>query len=128
MDGLAEDGIDGLPLSLAVTVALPAVLKVTLRVFVPATSAVLPGTVALVSVELIATMSLVLTTFQLASTALTVTLKAVPAVWAAGVPVLPVVVPGAGVAPGTNNCSFTKPARSEEHTSELQSRENLVCR
>ena len=57
-----------------------------------------------------AAVSLVLTTFQLASTALTVTLKAVPAVWAAGVPVLPVVVPGAGVSPGANNCSFTKPA------------------
>src|SRR5439155_1100185 len=43
-------------------------------------------------------------------TALTVTLKAVPAAWAMGVPVLPVAVPGAAVSPGTNNCNFAKGA------------------
>ena len=48
-----------------------------------------------------------LTTFQLASTALTVTLKAPPEVRAVGVPVLPVAVPGAAVSPGTSICSFT---------------------
>ena len=35
-----------------------------------------------------------------------VTLKAVPAAWEIGVPVLPVAVPGAAVSPGTNNCNF----------------------
>ena len=48
----------------------------------------------------------VLTKFQSASTALTVTVKAVPAVWAVGVPVLPVAVPGAAVSPGTRICSL----------------------
>src|SRR5258708_10233025 len=49
-----------------------------------------------------------LTRFQLASTALTVTLRGVPAVWANGVPSLPVVVPGAAVSPGVSNCSLAK--------------------
>src|SRR5689334_6251210 len=35
-------------------------------------------------------------------------LKAVPAVWGVGVPVLPVAVPGAAVSPGTNTWSFVK--------------------
>src|SRR6266542_2843050 len=52
------------------------------------------------------TVWVLLTTFQLASTALTVTLKAVPAVRAVAVPVLPVAVPGAAVSPGTSTCSF----------------------
>ena len=53
-------------------------------------------------------MSLVLIRFQLASTAWTVTLKALPAVSAPGVPVLPKVLPGAAVSPGTSNCSLAK--------------------
>jgi len=64
----------------AVTVELPAVLRVTLKTLVPATRAVLAGSTALGSLEVIATLSLVFTVVQLASTALTVTLKAVPAV------------------------------------------------
>jgi len=47
------------------------------------------------------------TRFQLASTALTVTVNTVPAVLAVGVPVLPVAVPGAAVSPGASNCRFT---------------------
>src|SRR5439155_12484102 len=50
--------------------------------------------------------SLVLIKFQLVSTALTVTLKAVPAVRGDGLPVLPVAVPGAAVSPGINSCSL----------------------
>src|SRR6266702_5512382 len=91
----------------AVTVALPAVLGVTLKVLLPLESDAGAGGVALMSVELIATVSLVLTTFQFASTALTVTLKAVPAVCAVGVPVLPVPVPGKAVSPGASSCNFT---------------------
>ena len=60
--------------------ALPAVLSVTLKVRLPLVKAPLTGKVALASLELIAMLSLVLTRFQLASTALTVTLNAVPAV------------------------------------------------
>ena len=48
----------------------------------------------------------VLTRFHNASTALTVTLKALPEVVAVGVPVLPLTVPGAAVSPGTRSCSF----------------------
>ena len=51
-------------------------------------------------------MSVEVTGFQLASTALTVTLKLLPAVWAVGVPVLPVAVPGAAVSPGIRIWSF----------------------
>src|SRR5436190_5780197 len=53
---------------------------------------------------------MVLTRFQLASTALTVTLNAVPAVRAVGEPVLPVAVPGAAVSPGISNCNFANEA------------------
>ena len=73
----------------------------------PATSAALAGRVALASVEVMPAVSvIVLTRFQLASTALTVTLKALPAVWAEGVPVLPVALPGAAVSPGSKSWSL----------------------
>ena len=62
------------------------------------------------SVQVMPTMSLVLTTFQLASTALTVTLNAVPAVSAVGLPVLPVELPGDAVSPGTSSCSLANTA------------------
>ena len=93
-------------MSVEVNVAVPAVFAVTESVFVPATSAVLAGSAAFASVELIPTMSVEATTFQFASTALTVTLNESPAVWAVGVPVLPVAVPGAAVSPGSRICSF----------------------
>src|SRR5437870_4743655 len=66
--------------SVAVTVRLPTVFRVTANVWLPATSAAFAGSVALTSLELIATVSVDDTTFQFASTALTVTLKDVPAV------------------------------------------------
>ena len=66
---------------LAVRVEAPVVLKVTLKVFVPLIRAVFAGSAALLSEEVMPMVSLMLlTTFQLASTALSVTLKAVPAV------------------------------------------------
>src|SRR5438876_3069480 len=94
-------------MSEVVSVRLPAVLRVTLKFCVPATSAALLGSTALLSLEVMPTRSLVMIKFQLASTALTVTLKAVPAVRAVGVPLLPAALPGAAVSPGTNSCSFT---------------------
>src|SRR6266705_1659997 len=97
-------------MSEAVRVALPAVLRVTLRLLAPLTSAALAGIAAFASLELMATVSLVFTRFQLASTALTVIVKAMPAVWAMAVPVLPVGVPGLAVSPGINNCSLAKRA------------------
>ena len=51
-----------------------------------------------------------MTRFQFVSTALTVTLNALPAVRPAGVPVLPVAVPGAAVYPGISNWSFANVA------------------
>src|SRR6185312_7477508 len=73
---------------------------------VPATSAPFAGSPAFGSVLVIAIVSVAVTGFQLASTALTVTLKAPPAVWADGVPVLPEAVPGAAVSPGSRIWSF----------------------
>src|SRR5204863_5355998 len=94
----------------AVIEAVPAVLKVRLKVFDPLTSEALPGSVALVSVQVMAMVSLVLTTFQLASTPLTVTVNAAPAVCVAGAPSLPLAVPGAEVSPGTSNCTLARVA------------------
>src|SRR6266478_6551766 len=95
--------------SLAVSVCVPAVWRVTLKLWVPATNAVLGGNVPLASEELIPTVSAtVLTVFQFASTALTTTLNGVLAAWVMGVPVLPVLVPGAAVSPGTRICSLVK--------------------
>src|SRR5256885_932536 len=91
----------------AVAVWLPAVLNVTLKVCVPALSAALAGKVALASEEVMPAVSVMVDTrFQLASTALTVTLNAAPAACAVGAPVLPVAVPGVAVSPGTNICIF----------------------
>src|ERR1041385_6191829 len=110
MDGLVTNGYDGWEMSEADTVALPDVFRVTLKLLLPLTSAALAGNAALRSLEVIEIVSLVFTTFQFASTALTVTLKAAPAVCDMGDPVLPLAVPGAAVSPGTSSCSFAKAA------------------
>src|SRR5262249_2539270 len=110
IDGLVFAGIAEWVTSLAVTLVAPAVLSVTLKLLVPLTRAALAGNPALASLELIVTVSLVPTTFQFASTALTVTVNAVPAVCAVGVPVFPVVVPGAAVSPETKIWSFANAA------------------
>ena len=69
------------------------------------------GSTALASLEASPTVSvMVLTVFQNASAALTVTLKAVPAVRAVGVPVLPVTLPGTALSPGTSSCSLVNAA------------------
>src|SRR5437016_2574213 len=81
--GLTLAVVPGWLASEAVTVGLPAVLRVTLKLWLPLASAALVGKVALASLDVIATVSLALTRFQLTSTALTVTVKAVPAVCAA---------------------------------------------
>src|SRR5216117_2501199 len=95
-------------MSVAVRVVLPMLLRVTLKILLPDTKLALAGRVALPSVAVRPTVCVtLLTTFQSASTALTVTLKAAPELRAVGVPVLPVVVPGAAVSPGTSICSFT---------------------
>ena len=98
--------IDALVTSDAVTVCVPAVLKVTAKVWVPETKLAFGGKVAAGSLEVIDILSAEETTFQLASTAFTVTLKEVPAVCTVGVPDLPVAVPGAAVTPGINNLNF----------------------
>lgn len=107
VDGLVLLVLVPSEISVAVKVRLPAVFKVTLKVCVPATSAAVAGKAALVSLEVMPTMSVELTTFQLVSTELTVTVKAEPAVRAVGVPVFPLAVPGAAVSPGINNCNLT---------------------
>src|ERR1700694_166784 len=94
-------------MSVAVNVFEPTVLAVTESVAVPATSAVFAGRAALTSVEVIPTVSATLTTFQFASTALTVALNAVPAVWLLGAPVFPDALPGEATSPGMRICSLT---------------------
>jgi hypothetical protein len=91
-----------------VTLALAAVFSVTLKVFVPATNAEFAGSTALASLDVTATTSLVLIRFQFASTAFTVTLNALPAIWLAGLPDLPLVEPGAAVSPGSSVCNLAK--------------------
>jgi hypothetical protein len=101
MAGLVLPVLAGCVMSEAVTVALPAVLSVILKLFVPATNAALAGNAALLSEEARLTVSVTLVTaFQKLSTALAVTLNAVPAVCALGVPVLPLPVAGAAISPG----------------------------
>ena len=68
-------------MSVAVNVWLPAVMRVTLKFFVPESRLEAAGWRGLLSVVVIATvLATLVTKFQLASTALTVILKAVPAV------------------------------------------------
>src|SRR5438445_6355337 len=91
--------------SLAVSVKLPLVLKKTINARVPFTSEEPAGKVALVVEEVIPTVSLMLvSTFQLASTALTVTLNVVATICATGVPVLRLAVPAAALSAGTSRC------------------------
>src|SRR5436190_1479828 len=108
IDGLVFAVLVASVMSEAVIVQLPTLLKVTAKVLVPPVRAALAGWVSLASVVVMPTVSVLLARFQFASTALTVTLKAVPAICAAGVPVLPVALPGAAVSPGATSCSFTK--------------------
>jgi hypothetical protein len=83
------------------------VFNVITRVPEPSTRFVLAGRMAFASEQVIPTKSVMLvTTFQFASTALTVTANGFSAVCADGLPVLPVCVPGAADSPGSNNCSF----------------------
>src|SRR6266699_2295533 len=108
--GLVEYWSAGWVMSEPVKFWLPAVLRVTLKPLVPLISAALAGKAAFKSLEVMATVSLVLTTFQHGSVALTVTLNALPATSARGTPLFPAGVPGEVVSPGTNNCSFAKRA------------------
>jgi len=57
VDGLVSAVFDPSVLSLAVTVALPAVFKVTLKIFVPETKPALAGMVALLSLDVMAIVS-----------------------------------------------------------------------
>src|SRR5690349_21165163 len=90
MAGLVLEDLVPSVRSLAVRVKLPVALKTTVRLVVPAASAVADGRVAVASLELSPTVSLtVLTRFHCASTALIVTPKLLPTIWPLGVPVLP---------------------------------------
>ena len=81
IEGLVLAVFEPSVMSLAVRVRVPTVLSVTLKLRVPLARAVSAGKAALLSDEVIRTMSVTVgTTFQLVSTALTMTLKAMPAV------------------------------------------------
>src|SRR5450432_4180876 len=85
----------------AVTVAVPRAFNVTAKVAVPEANAALAGRTALVTLEETLIVSFVFTTFQLASTPLTITENKTLLACARGVPSFPVGVPGAAVSPGT---------------------------
>src|ERR1051326_1460684 len=84
-----------------------AIFRVTGKVIVPFASAMLVVNVppALVTFTTSVTFEIA---FQKLSTAFTVTLNGTPAVCAVGVPVLPVVEPGAAVSPGSRICNLLK--------------------
>src|SRR5437899_7613826 len=93
--------------SLAVRVKLPFVPKETERLVVPAPKATAKGRLAVGLLELKPSVSLtVLILLYKLSTALTVTENVVLATCALGVPVFPLIVPGAAVSPGTSNWSL----------------------
>src|SRR5437773_6161044 len=107
--GLLDCWIDGLVRSDAVSDWVPTVLSVTPKTLVPEARAALAGSVTFGSLEVIPIVwETLVTTLQFASTALTVTLKAVPAFWASTEPVLPFAAPGAQASPGTSSCSFAR--------------------
>src|SRR5436190_85360 len=99
-------------MSIAVTIAEPTVLRVTLTVREPADKDPLDGSVALASLEVRPTVWVLLTRFHAASTDRMVTVNEVPAVRAVGVPVLPVKVPGAAVSPGMRICNLVNTSGS----------------
>jgi len=95
--------------SVAMRVKLPFILKKTVRLVVPETRAELGGSVAVASLAPRPTASVTeLIRFQKASTAVDRHPKPLLTIWALGVPVLPVAVPGAAVSPGTSSCSLVK--------------------
>ena len=107
VDGLVFAVIEPFVMSVAVKVAVPAVFGVTeKRLRAGDERCVRRAASRSRRCYVIPTVSVELTRFQFASTALTVTLNEVPAVCADGVPVLPVAVPGAAVSPGSRICSF----------------------
>src|SRR4051812_31405856 len=108
VDGLVLAGLEPSVESGAGAVGVPAGFAVTEKGFVAATRAAFVGSAALASLEVIAIVSVEVTGFQLASTALTVTVKLEPAACALGAPVLPVALPGEAVSPGISNCSLLK--------------------
>src|SRR5579859_1992166 len=104
MDALFPVFVDGAPV--AVMVQEPEVLKVPEKLRAPATRLSGPLFVNVTSVDVSVTVSVTdVTRLKNASTALTVIEKATVFVSFAGVPVLPVGVPGAAVSPGTRTCS-----------------------
>src|SRR5205807_1128294 len=101
----APSGIVASVWSCANTVKLPAALKVTEKVSVPAWSCAGAGSVALAS-ELSTWIALVTvaTVFQPESQARTVTVKGTPTVCGLGDPLFPLELPGAADSPGSSTC------------------------
>src|SRR4051794_19123179 len=85
---------------------VPLVFSVTLKFFVPATNGAFVGKMAAVSEDRIRIVSLVLITFQLASTPLTIAVNGTFITCASGAPVLPLAVPGDEDSPGSKSWSF----------------------
>ncbi len=97
----APSGIVPSLCSWANIVNVPPALNVAPKLCVPEDRRASGGSVALWSVERISMMSVTLVTvFHWSSHARTVNVKGMPATWARGTPLFPLVVPGAAVSPG----------------------------
>ena len=94
-------------LSVAVMVCTPETLKATEKVTLPPTRTSGPAAAAGSVLVMVTGSEDPVIIFPLKSTALTVTLNALPTVCGVGVPILPVGVPGALVSPGIKTCSAT---------------------
>src|ERR1043165_1504682 len=90
MDGLVLEVLLPFVTLLAVSVLLPAVLRVNVKLRVPPTMVAFVGNAALASLEVSPTVSAAVTGFQFASPALTVTKKVVSENWMWGEPLFPV--------------------------------------
>src|SRR5262249_35315633 len=103
---LVPSGIVTSDWSWAEMLKLPSAFRITRKVPEPLTSCAAAGSDALASVlRILIVWVIEVTRVQVASHALTVTRKGIPAVWGDGAPVLPEGVPGAADSPGSNTCS-----------------------
>src|SRR5262245_29194612 len=95
--------------SATVRVCVPTVLSVTLICALPPESAPFTGVLAAASLDVMRTLSPLVTGFQYASVACSVTGNARPAFCDAGEPALPLALPGSAVSPGARICTRENP-------------------
>src|SRR5262245_23220542 len=103
--GLVMPWIEPLVRSAMVSVCVPTVPRLTLNVRLPFVSTPVSGVLAAASFEVSRVLSADGTGFHQLSVDHTFTVNALPALWVAGEPTLPVTLPGSGDSPGTTSWS-----------------------